>query len=338
MAREQTTERARTAAEFMAREADDLGEVARAALARFGLPGDSPIELINHTENLTYRVEQDGGPGYALRLHREHYQSRANIESEFAWVDALREAGIRTPIPVPGTDGGVVQTVSHPSKAISRHCDLQIWEPGEHLNPKAMETLVLLGELNARIHEQARQWKRPQGFIRQAWDADGLLGAHPIWGRFEDLAGLAPEAIRQLGQARDRARAELVAFGKNEDRFGLIHADLLPQNVLVHEGSPMVIDFDDSGFSWRLYDLATVLNYDVAEDRLEAMQASWLEGYRRVAPMPDAHLAHLPALITARHLISLGWLETRSETLTAAEGTQDFIELALFWTDRYLGS
>jgi Ser/Thr protein kinase RdoA (MazF antagonist) len=338
MAREQTTERARTTAEFMAREADDLGEVARAALTRFGLPGDSPIELINHTENLTYRVEQDGGPGYALRLHRDHYQSRANIESEFAWVDALREASIRTPIPVKGTDGGVVQTVSHPRKPISRHCDLQIWEPGEHLNPKSMETLVLLGELNARIHEHARQWKRPHGFIRQAWDEDGLLGDDPIWGRFENLAALTPDATRQFGQARDRARAELIAFGKSEDCFGLIHADLLPENVLVHDGSPMVIDFDDSGFSWRLYDLATVLNYEVAGGHLEAIQESWLEGYRRVAPIPDAHLAHLPALITARHLISLGWLETRSETLTAAEGTDDFIELALFWSDHYLGT
>ncbi len=338
MTPKQPTERARSAAEFMAREAEDLGEVARAALTQFGLPGDSPIELVNHSENLTYRVEEPGGPGYALRLHREHYQSRANIESEFAWVTALREAGIRTPIPVRGTDGHIVQTVSHPRKPISRHCDLQIWEPGELLNTQSMETLVLLGELNARIHEQARQWKRPKGFIRQAWDEDGLLGAQPIWGRFENLPALTPEAIRQLGQARDRARAELIAFGKNEDRFGLIHADLLPQNVLVHEGSPMVIDFDDSGFSWRLYDLATVLNHDVAKDRLEAMQASWLEGYRRVAPMPDAHLARLPALITARHLISLGWAETRSETLAATEGLDDFIELALFWSDRYLGS
>jgi Ser/Thr protein kinase RdoA (MazF antagonist) len=338
MTPEQSAERTRTAAEFMAREAEDLGEVARAALTQFGLPGDSPIELINHSENLTYRVEEERGPGYALRLHREHYQSRANIESEFAWVTALREAGIRTPVAVEGVDGSVVQTVQHPAKPISRHCDLQIWEPGEPLNPKSMETLVLLGELNARIHEQARQWKRPQGFIRQAWDEDGLLGAHPIWGRFEDLAALTPEAARQLGQARDRARAELIAFGKDEDRFGLIHADLLPENVLVHEGSPMVIDFDDSGFSWRLYDLATVLNYAVAADHVEAMREGWLEGYRRVAPIPDAHLAHLPALIAARHLISLGWLETRSETLSGAEGTDDFIELALFWSERYLGS
>jgi Ser/Thr protein kinase RdoA (MazF antagonist) len=71
---------------------------------------------------------------------------------------------------------------------------------------------------------------------------------------------------------------------------------------------------------------------------MEAIQESWLEGYRRVAPIPDAHLAHLFVLIMARHLISLGWLETRSETLTAAEGTDDFIELTLFWSDRYLGS
>ncbi|MCP4227984.1 MAG: phosphotransferase [Actinomycetia bacterium] len=119
---------------------------------------------------------------------------------------------------------------------------------------------------------------------------------------------------------------------------GLIHADLMPENVLVHEGSPMVIDFDDSGYSWRLYDLATLLNFDVGEDGVEAMRESWLEGYRRVASMPESHLAHLPALIMARHLISLGWLHTRSETLTSVEMTGDVIELALFWSDHYLGS
>ncbi|MCS5635010.1 MAG: phosphotransferase, partial [Myxococcota bacterium] len=143
---------ARTAAEFLTREAQDLGEVARAGLPRFGLPPDSPMELISHRENLTFRVEAEKGSGYALRLHRKYYQSRANIESEFAWVTALREAGIRTPIPVKGTDGSVVQTVTHPRKAISRHCDLQVWEPGEYANPKSAETMILLGELNARIH------------------------------------------------------------------------------------------------------------------------------------------------------------------------------------------
>jgi len=315
-----------------------MGEVARAALPQFGLPADSPMELISHRENLTFRVEAEKGSGYALRLHREHYQSRANIESEFAWVTALREAGIRTPIPVKGTDNRVVQTVTHPRKAISRHCDLQVWEAGEHADPKSAETLVLLGELNARIHEHARQWKRPQGFVRQSWDEDGLLGSDPIWGRFADLEGLTPDATRQLSAARDRARAELIEFGKDDDRFGLIHADLLPENVLVHEGSPMVIDFDDSGFSWRLYDLATLLNEEVAEDHVDAMRESWLEGYRRVIPLPGSHLTHLPALITARHLIALGWLHTRSETLTATDSSVDFIELALSWSSRYLGS
>jgi Ser/Thr protein kinase RdoA (MazF antagonist) len=330
--------RARTAADFLAWEAQDLGEVARAALPQFGLPADSPMELISHSENLTFRVEAEKGSGYALRLHREHYQSRANIESEFAWVTALREAGIRTPIPVKGKDGSWVQTVTHPRKAISRHCDLQLWEPGEHADPKSAETVVLLGELNARIHEHARQWKRPRGFVRQSWDEDGLLGSEPIWGRFDELEGLTPDALRQLSAARDRARAELIEFGKDEDRFGLIHADLLPDNVLVHEGSPMVIDFDDSGFSWRLYDLATLLNAEVAEDHADSMRESWLEGYRRVIPLPDAHLAHLPALIMARHLISLGWLHTRSETLTAADLSDDFIELTLFWSGRDLAS
>ena len=332
------SEGARRVRDFLAHEAQELGHVARAALSAFGLPADSPVQLISHRENLTYRVEAEEGDGFVLRLHRENYQSRANVESEFAWVMALREAGIRTPVPVKGTDGSVVQTVSHPDKPISRDCDLQLWEPGEHADPESVETMILLGELNARVHEHAGSWKRPAGFVRQSWDEHGLLGADPIWGRFEDVPGLSADALRQLGEARDRARAELLAFGKEEDRFGLIHADLLPDNVLVHEGSPMIIDFDDSGFSWNLYDLATLLNDQVAEDSWEETRDSWLAGYRRVIALPDSHLAHLPALIMARHLISLGWVHTRSETLTAYEFTEPVIELALFWSDRYLGS
>ncbi len=151
---------------------------------------------------------------------------------------------------------------------------------------------------------------------------------------FELLARRANGSMRDSQSLFD----QLLAFGKEEDRFGLIHADLLPDNVLVHEGSPMIIDFDDSGFSWNLYDLATLLNDQVAEDSWEETRDSWLEGYRRVIALPDSHLAHLPALIMARHLISLGWVHTRSETLTAYEFTEPVIELALFWSDRYLGS
>ncbi len=79
----------------------------RAARAGGCGPGSS-VHLLNVSENATYLVrDPDEGPSI-LRVHRLGYHSAAEIESELAWMDALRaEAGVRTPrvLPAPAADG-----------------------------------------------------------------------------------------------------------------------------------------------------------------------------------------------------------------------------------------
>ena len=53
--------------------------------------------------------------------------------------------------------------------------------------------------------------------------------------------------------------AALCEFGKSADRYGLVHGDMLPEN-LFYDGSELrLIDWDDTGFGWHLYDFATAL-------------------------------------------------------------------------------
>ncbi|HTO28712.1 MAG TPA: phosphotransferase, partial [Devosia sp.] len=62
--------------------------------------------LINHSENQTFLVEAAGQGAFTLRVHRAGYQSRASIESELAWLMALRrDTDLAIPEPVPGRDG-----------------------------------------------------------------------------------------------------------------------------------------------------------------------------------------------------------------------------------------
>lgn len=80
------------------------------AIARYGLPIDVSIELVNLSENTTYRIE-DGASGksWALRVHRQGYHSRTAIASELAWLMALRRDGVATtPVPVAGLDGELI--------------------------------------------------------------------------------------------------------------------------------------------------------------------------------------------------------------------------------------
>ena len=41
------------------------------------------------------------------------------------------------------------------------------------------------------------------------------------------------------------------------DRYGLIHCDFLPENLLKDGKTLRIIDFDDCGYDWHLFDIAT---------------------------------------------------------------------------------
>ncbi len=47
-------------------------------------------------------------------------------------------------------------------------------------------------------------------------------------------------------------------------RWGLIHADLRPSNIMIDGADLTVIDFDDCGFTWFLDDFASALTLDGA--------------------------------------------------------------------------
>ena len=87
---------------------DRITRFAGLAAREGGCGPGATVRLINVSENATYLVhDPDQGPSI-LRVHRLGYHSRAEIESELAWMDALRaEAGVRTPqvLPAPAAGG-----------------------------------------------------------------------------------------------------------------------------------------------------------------------------------------------------------------------------------------
>ena len=211
------------------------------------------------------------------------------------------------------------------------------WVEGAHLGAASgVETYRLLGETNARIHRQVKRWTPPPGFTRQAWDEQGMLGPDPLWGRFTDLEALSAERRTLMRRASDLVLERLRSFGKGRDRFGLIHADFMPENILVEDGVPYVIDFDDSGYGWFLYDPATTLAWSTADPEFDGIRDAWLAGYRAVEPLPDEDWRELPTFIMARFLVGLGWMHTRRETPMAQAFTAMLVELACAHAERLL--
>jgi Ser/Thr protein kinase RdoA (MazF antagonist) len=275
------------------------------ALPAFGLAPDTPLTLLNRSENETWRA----GP-LVLRLHRQGYHRRDEIASELAWLGALGGvAGLATVRPA-----GPVLTLDGRHISAFHHLPGQELQPGDDLG----RWFGPLGGITARLHLQARQWTPPPGFARKRWDVATILGPRPHWGDWRAAPGLDADGRAVLEQATARLAADLGAYGTGPEVFGLIHADLRLANLMVDGDRLTAIDFDDCGFGWWAYDLAAALSFIETDPRLPDLIALWCQGYARVAPLPAADRAMIPALILLRRVLLTAWLASRADSDTAA--------------------
>jgi Ser/Thr protein kinase RdoA (MazF antagonist) len=329
---------------------DRVAGCASEALRAYGCHPGTSVELLNVSENATFLAsDPDAGPS-VLRVHRLGYHTVQEIASELAWMDALRaEAGVRTPRVLAAADGRRVVTVAERGGASARHCvrfeflpgtEGGTWPgsgpgsgPGGELRSGQMDSHFSdLGEITARMHRHARQWRRPAWFTRFHWDYAAAFGDRARWGRWQDGIGVGPSERQVLGRLDERLKARLAMFGMGPARYGLVHADTRLANLLVHEGSVSVIDFDDSGFSWYLYDLGTSVSFFEHSPQVPGLVDSWLAGYRRVGELSAEDEAEIWTFILFRRLLLVAWIGSHRGVDTAAElgagYTQDSCDLA----------
>lgn len=240
---------------------------------------------------------------------------------------ALRGDGFPVPDVIPAKDGSLFVVVTQ--DGLTRRCTLLQWIDGNLFNDlgrvergmreELSDRYRQLGILAARLHKQAILWRLPSGFVRHAWDEDGLLGDEPRMGRFWDYPGLSPDQRREFMKARIVLRAFLQKLGKTRENYGLVHADFLPDNIIVSGKGLTLIDFDDCGFGWHLYEMATGLFPQIRQPFFDDLVAAYLEGYRSEREFSEEEAAYLPAFLMICGLNYLGWLQKRGDKLKYAD-------------------
>ena len=267
--------------------------------------------LISNRENAVFEMMTPQGLS-ALRLHRQGYQDPAAIQSELWWCTALADAGISVPRPRPAQDHSLLVRLSNGRLASSI-----AWVDGKPLGesgkPFTAPASVLLdqhfalGQLLAKMHTATDQLTLPDDFTRPRWDVDGLVGETPFWGRFWDHPAATPAQAARLRQIRSWLQTRLNDHA-TRGNFGPIHADVLRENILVQGQSLSLIDFDDSGLGFRLYDLGTAMLHNVYEPAYADLRDAMIDGYANLRP---ADRATVEMFTLARTCASVGWTMPR---------------------------
>jgi Ser/Thr protein kinase RdoA (MazF antagonist) len=286
--------------------------------------------LINLSENHTFRIDAPAGTT-VLRLHRPGYQSAAGIESELAWLEALRrDTDLPVVRPLPGRDGHLVQQIG------GRHAVLFAFETGGEPTSGTPDLFRTLGAFAAKAHLHVATWNPPSGFSRPTWSAATMLEPDGLWGDWRQAPGVA-HLRSTLDAVAAALHDDLAAYGQSSDRFGLIHADMRLANLLVDVPRIVLLDFDDCGFGWFMYDLAAALSFIETGPDVPMLQQAWLDGYTALRPLAEADIAIIPAMILLRRMVLLAWIGTHGETSLAQAHAPHFAANTAVLGEAWLG-
>lgn len=288
-----------------------LNNLAKQALAQYDLL-ETSVRFLGHSDNMTFRVDEQGGTAYLLRLHRPilsywagERQSPELIASELAWLEALAdETELNVQRPVRTRTGNWVGQVNVDDSPVP--VTLLTWLEGDHFSPAAPDAarqVECFGILVARLHEFSTRWTPPPGFNRPRYDEAHFQRLFARLLRGVDLGIFSEEVYWTLRATTQAILSEIRDLPDGSQEWGVIHADLHVGNFLVSQPSPdtagateiIPIDFSFCGFGHYLFDLSVCL----AGGLKPALRPAFLEGYRSVRALPDSDLRSVDAYCLA---------------------------------------
>lgn len=289
--------------------------------------------LIAVSENATFRLEVDRHPYAVLRVHRPAYVDPQQIASELTWVQALAAGtDVKVPQVLPLTDGSLVLAVDQQQADLDGGDEAadDSRQPWYVVAFAFVEGAVLedvadtrpyyrrIGEITAQFHDHAEQWQKPGGFDRFTWNLEDMIGPTSRWGDWR-AAALSPAQLEVMGAAEAKARDVIAPLRESTASRGLIHADLRPSNIMISGNQLTVIDFDDCGFSWFLYDFASAFSFIEHESYTHALAKDWVAGYTAVRPLGEEQIQQACALSMIRRLQMVGWTTTHRQDALPAQ-------------------
>ncbi len=316
--------------------------IASDALKKYEWSEDVYAKLLVLSENATYMVRScktDEEKG-VLRVSRPGYHTLSELNSEMNW---LRQINDYTPLivanPLNGSDGEPIQQIEGSDGEVYYCiiCEyLEGSEPDESDHSKLVTDFEMLGETTAYLHRQASIWNGTRSIDRIEWTYDNIIGKTAAWGRWQDFEGMDPEAQECLEEVCKIIQKRLKRYGKTQDNWGLIHADLRLSNILVEGDIVKVIDFDDCGFGWYLHDLASAVSFIEHKDIVPDLINAWLSGYKKVMPFTDTDFEEIDTFIMMRRLQLMAWLASHRESGPAAELSDGYLDGTMWLAERYI--
>ena len=210
------------------------------------------------------------------------------------YLEYLIQKGIPIAKPVRSSIGALIESLSTTEDPL--RCAVFEALPGDH------------PDFDELTRDQFRQWGELLGRLHKATEGFTVRGRSTWQDHLAMIEAHLPAHETAAHVALIRVKDQLSALPITPHNFGLIHFDFELDNLLWHEGSISIIDFDDAAFYWFAADIAFALR-DLFHDDPAQVDFShesllaFLEGYRAEKELSDEEVQQIPVFLRLHNLL-----------------------------------
>lgn len=207
------------------------------------------FELISDVSNFVYRFKKSND-NFILRITPSTRRTTKQIEGELDWLEYLARKKVNVCFPISLEDQHIISKIEcgelYFSYVVFKKCEGIHWKINDW-NPKLF---FLWGKTMGQIHRISKGYSTTNTSIeRPNWQEEAQKNTEKF---------LSPQDIIILKIFRDTMK-QILSFPRNKDNYGLLHGDFHAGNFFLHNGEIIVFDFDNSIYSWFIFDIAVVL-------------------------------------------------------------------------------
>lgn len=298
-------------------------------LSMYDFEKDFKVTLLKYSENIIYKITFQTMDPVVFRIHRPDYHDFEELKGEMTWMEEIHhDTDIALPIVYPGINGELLHMMRVSSGAVV-YCSVISFLRGRPLGELEGEELLYsieeLGSITAKLHIQSINRDKSVVIKRFTWDVDNFFGTHGgIWGTWRDYPDINNEQFKILNKCEVEITKQLDLYGRDNNHYGLIHGDLHFYNIIIDNNTNQLIDFDDSGYGFYMYDCGcSLVTYS---DNLNDLMEAWVRGYEKVRKLSSEDKKLLPMFILLRRIVRLAWLSTHEDSDTAKTVDKSYLD------------
>lgn len=238
---------------------------------------------------------------YVMRIYRHGVYPRDEIDFEVDALSYLHRQGFPVAYPIARKSGGYITEISAPEGV--RYILVTAFAEGSDLDCETVDEFRLYGESVAWLHEASQGFTTPH----KKKDLDLANFIDDSVSAIEPFILHRPKELELLNQYVDDARKEILHIGEDFMDKGFCHGDVHGGNAHLHNGVLTHFDFEECGFGFRVFDLATFKwAFGLRDSKSEKWQA-FVNGYQSVRKISEADFELLDTFVLLRHVWLIGF-------------------------------